>query len=200
MILIILLKILFYILAIREAIAIVSRYYNSGAKKARVFHGNCRMPKDVLFALMYGLKTKTKFPSKDLSYKKSLAQWWQLINANYPVENKLMPERTIPVRLENILSGYSDLKSPSGDLGVNNGNRKPFPKLKTGNTNFIPHSKTFVKNNSVISPTLFNTKIADLKILKMAETLYQVANDLLHAPQKTLRFNYFLFLINFIYY
>jgi hypothetical protein len=88
MLLIHLLKILFGVLMVRHSIKWVSYHIYHKNKKARVFHGNCRMPKDVWFALMYGINKKFKRRTKDLSYRKSLEEWMQIINANYPTLNQ----------------------------------------------------------------------------------------------------------------
>ncbi len=168
MLLILLLKILFCLLVTRYVIKWVSYHINHKNKKARVFHGNTRMPFDVEFALMYGLKPKTKFRYKDLSYRKNLVEWWCILNSLYPPDN-----------LNNKPSHHTNIKSPLGDLGVTNGNRKrkPFPKLKTGNNTFnrikkiynVFSAKPCAKNNNVVSSFLINTKINNFNNLKISQ-------------------------------
>ncbi len=175
MLLIHLLKILFWILIIRHSIRWVS-YHIHHNKKARVFHGNCRMPFDVEFALLYGLKQKTKIRYKDLSYRKNMVEWMCILNSLYPpdklnftLQSHPNPHLVIP-------------KSPKGDFSlelsaIGNRKRKPFPQFKTGNNNFIRVKKIHnvitaepcAKNNNVVSSFLINTKIIktnNLKILK----------------------------------
>ncbi len=115
-----LIKIIFLLWVIRHIIKWVRYHIHHRNKKTRVFHGNCRMPFDVEFALMYGINalTKTRFKGKDLSYRKSLVQWWLVINSNYPDDSKVNspPRNHINSTLVN-------------------GNRKQFPQLKTRNNN-----------------------------------------------------------------
>ncbi len=109
--LILLLKILLLVLVIRYIIRWVSYHWHHRNKKTRVFHGNCRMPFDVEFALMYGLKPKTKFRYRDLSHRKSLVEWMCILNSLYP-----------PDKLTITRPSHYNLKSPSRDLGVKHGN------------------------------------------------------------------------------
>jgi hypothetical protein len=91
------------------------------------------MPFDVEFALMYGIQPKTKFHIKDTSYRKSLAQWRQLLNTIYPEDDLNFTHPPHPNTNPN----------STGDLGMTIGNRKrkPFPQFKAGNNNFI---RTFI--------------------------------------------------------
>jgi hypothetical protein len=128
------------------------------------------MPMDVEIALMYGIKavTKTRFKFKDLSYRKSLAEWMCLLNSLYPPDSEL-----------NIPSHYTDLKSPLGDLGVTNRKLKPFPfpQLETRKGDLMvikkPYNllipKPFAKNNSVISSVSLNAKIIKINNLKISQ-------------------------------
>jgi hypothetical protein len=141
MLLIQLLKILFSALIIRHIIRWVSYHIHHHNKKARVFHGNCRMPFDVEFALIYGINalTKTRFKVIDLSYRKTLLQWKLLLNEIYPHDN-LYFTRQPRLNRNPILTTlpshtHTNLKSHSRNLGVTTGKRKPFPALKTGNQN-----------------------------------------------------------------
>jgi hypothetical protein len=170
MLLIHLLKILFCLLITRHIIKWVSYHIHHHNKKERVFHGNCRMPFDVEFALMYGINalTKTRFKVKDLSYRKNLVEWMCILNSLYPPDSK-----------SNIPSHRTNLKSPLGDLGVTNRKRKPFPfpKIKPGNNNFIQikkicnvfTAKSCAKNNGVVSSFLFSTKIVSINNLKIPQ-------------------------------
>jgi hypothetical protein len=159
MLLITLLKILFSVLVTRHTIKWVSYHIHHRNKKARIFHGNCRMPKEVMFALMYGInaKAKNRFKIKDLSYRKTLAEWKRLLNSIYPSDSKI----NIPSYM------HTNLKSPSGDLGVTIGNRKRklFPQFKTGNNNF---PRTCRGSQSGILPKTsdIRDKILNLKNLK----------------------------------
>jgi hypothetical protein len=174
MLLIHILKILFWILIIRHSIRWVSYHIHHRNNKARVFHGNTRMPMDVELALMNGIyaKTKTRFKFKDLSYRKSLVEWMCILNSLYPPDNLTV---TRPP--------YTNLvtpKSPKGDFSLELftiGNRKPFPQLETRKDGLIVIKKPcnllipkpFAKNNSVSSATSRHTKILkinNLKILK----------------------------------
>jgi hypothetical protein len=174
-----LIEILFCVLITRHSIRWVSYHLRHRNKKARVFRGNCRMPKEVMLALLYGIKPKSRFKVKDLSYRKSLAEWKQLLNTIYPPDNLniIHQPNSNPINLTlpshpNTSSNLINLTLPShtntnpnlinltlqphpnpnltGDLGVINGNRKqfPFPQLKTGNNNFIHHSKLYKANPS----------------------------------------------------
>jgi hypothetical protein len=176
MLLIYLLKILFWLLVIRYTIKWVSYHIHHHNKKSRVFHGNCRMPKEIMLALMYGIKTKNRFKFKDLSYRKSLAEWMQLINTCYPPDNLNIkpPPHPKPTLVTP--------KSPKGGFSLalfTNVNMKQFPfsQFKTGNNNFIKIKKEFnvftakpcVKNNGVVSSLLINTKIVGIKNLKNSQ-------------------------------
>jgi hypothetical protein len=109
---------------------------HSHNKKTRVFHGNCRMPKELEFALLYGIRPKIKIRYKDLSYRKSLAQWWQLLKSNYPSgDESLKPARLPADQQTNLLANGSIVKL--GLIEMANWKRKPFPQFKTGNNNFI---------------------------------------------------------------
>jgi hypothetical protein len=180
MLLIYLLKILFWVLIIRHTIKWVSYHLHHHNKKTRVFHGNTRMPKELEFALMFGLFAKRKKRFKDLSYRKTPAEWMQLINANYPPDNlNIIPQpNSNPINLT-LQSHANPNSNLIGDLGVTIGNQKqfPFPNLKTGNNNFTKIKKEFnvftakpcAKNNRVVSSFLFNTKIAGIKNLKNSQ-------------------------------
>jgi hypothetical protein len=168
MLLIHLLKILFLILVIRHTIKWVSYHINHKNKKARVFHGNTRMPFDVEFALMYGIKPKTRFKVKDLSYRKNLVEWMCILNSLYPPDN--------------LTNTHQPHTNPHPNLfGVAIGNRKqfPFPQLKTGNNNFIRVKKIYnvitakpcAKNNNVVSSFLINTKIINFNNLKIPQNV-----------------------------
>jgi hypothetical protein len=121
MLLIHILKILFCVLIIRHSIRWVSYHIHHRNNKARVFHGNTRMPMDVELALMYGIyaKTKNRFKFKDLSYRKSLAEWKQLLNTWYPPDNLNSAHQSNP------------------SSGLVNGNQEQFPQIKNKNPNSI---------------------------------------------------------------
>jgi hypothetical protein len=87
MFLILILKILFPVLIAWYLTLCVSYHIRHHNKKARVFHGNCRMPYDVEFALMYGIKPKTRFKVIDWSYRKSLPEWKRFLNTIYPPDD-----------------------------------------------------------------------------------------------------------------
>jgi hypothetical protein len=174
MLLVHLIEILLWVLIIRHAIRWVSYHINHKNKKARVFRGNCRMPFDVAFALLYGINAKRKKRVKDLSYRKSLAEWMQLINANYPPDNDFT--------LQPHPNTNPNLITPKGDFSLkwfSNGNRKrkQFPELKTGNNKFsrikkmhnVFTAKLCAKNNGVVSSLLANTKIAGINNLKNSQ-------------------------------
>jgi hypothetical protein len=188
MFLIHLLKILFWLLVIRHTIKWVSYHIHHHNKKTRVFHGNCKTPEEVEFALMYGInaKTKTRFKFKDLSYRKTLAEWKQLLNSIYPPDNLTitLPPHTNPNPAPLLFLGgdkahtrsrgghYLALYKTSNtnsNLAIRNRKRKQFPQLKTRNNNFISHSQPFAKNNSVSSATSFNTKIIKINNLKISQ-------------------------------
>lgn len=176
MLLIHLLKILFCLLITRHIIRWVSYHIHHRNKKARVFHGNTRMPFHVEFALMYGVNalTKIRFKIKDLSYRKSLEEWRQLLNTIYPPDNLTITHQSHP----NI----------TGDLGVTNGNRKQkrfpflFPQFQIEKNNFTPIKKAYnaitekymVENDrgvSSASPCSKIIQITNLKISKNAISL-----------------------------
>jgi hypothetical protein len=143
----------------------VSYHWHHRNKKARVFHGNTRMPMDVELALVYGINalTKTCFKIKDLSYRKNLVEWMCILNSLYPPDNLNF---TRPLRVN---ANLADRK------------RKPFlfPQSETGKDNYIfikkPYSllipKLFAKNNSVIPANSLNTKIISLKNLKIPQNV-----------------------------
>ncbi len=135
--LILLLKILLLVLVIRYIIRWVSYHWHHRNKKTRVFHGNCRMPFDVEFALMYGLKPKTKFRYRDLSHRKSLVEWMCILNSLYP-----------PDKLTITRPSHYNLKSPSRDLGVKHGNNNFIRIKKIYN---VIMAKPCAKNNKVVS-------------------------------------------------
>jgi hypothetical protein len=161
MLLIHLLKILFSVLIIRHFIRWVSYHIHHHNKKERIYHGNTRMPKDVMLALLYGINGKPKIRFKDLSYRKSLAEWWQLINSIYPPDNELSITSQTHTN-----SNLDPPKLPASitpmrsKMDFKNGNRKQFPFL---------HSKNISFNTNVISSPLFNTKIISITNLKNYE-------------------------------
>lgn len=133
MILVLFIKLLFLLLITRYVIYLVHHHFNHNNKTTRVFRGNCSISKDVMLALLYGIKTKARFKFKDLSYRKSLAEWMKMINGNYPSDNlNIIPPSNV------------------------NKNQFPFPKLETGNNNLIhflklySHSNFISKNNAII--------------------------------------------------
>ncbi len=187
MFLILLIKIIFLILIIRYSIRWVSYHINHKNKKAKVFHGNTRMPFHVEFALMYGInaKTKTRFKIKDLSYRKNLVEWMCILNSLYPPDNLNF---TRPSR-----------------INANSVDRKrktfPFPKIKTGNNNFIPikkicnvfTAKLCAKNNGVVSSFLFSTKIAGINNLKIPQ-------NPIPFPKQTFACTHPIFMVCFNFY
>ncbi len=195
MFLILLLKILFSVLIVRHSIRWVSYYINHKNKKARVFHGNCRMPFDVAFALMYGInaKTKTRFKVKDLSYRKNLVEWMCILNSLYPPDNLTItpPPHSNPNPTPLLFLGgdkaharsrggpctLNKTSNTNSNLAIGNRKRKPFPQFKPGNNNFIRIKKIYnvisvkpcPKNNGVVSSFLFSTKIAGINNLKIPQ-------------------------------
>ncbi len=198
MLLIHLLKILFFVLVTRHIIKWVSYHLHSHNKKARVFHGNCRMPFDVEFAFMYGINalTKTRFKVKDLSYRKNLVEWWCILNSLYPPDSESNatppPHANLnpnPIPLLFLGGDKAHARSRGGpctlnktsnsnsSLVIGNRERKPFPQLKTGNNTFnrikkihnVFSAKPSAKNNNVISSFLINAKIINFKNLKIPQ-------------------------------
>ncbi len=190
MLLIHLLKILFCLLLTRYVVKWVSYHWHHRNKKARVFHGNCRLPMGIELALLYGLKSKTKIRYKDLSYRKNLVEWWCILNSLYPPDNLII---TPP-------SHANSNSNLTGDLGVTIGNRKrkPFPQFKTGNTNFIRIKKIYnvitaklcAKNNNVVSSFLLNTKIINFNNLK-------IPKNAIPFPKQTFRMHTQIFTVCF---
>jgi hypothetical protein len=171
MLLIHLLKILFWILIIRHSIRWVSYHIHHHNKKERIYHGNTRMPKDVMLALLYGINGKPKIRFKDLSYRKSLAEWWQLINNIYPPDNELTITSQTHANSKLVTPASRDSTTQIQSNGnFKNGNRKqfPFPQLK--NTNpapllfFLGGDKAYVGSRGGQCLTLHNTScITNLK-------------------------------------
>jgi hypothetical protein len=194
-----LIYILLLLLVIRHTTRWVSYHIHHCNKKARVFHGNCRMPKGVEFALMYGInaKAKKRFKIKDVSYRKSLAEWMQLINTIYPPNSKI----NIPSYI------HTNLKSPSGDLGVTTGNRKqfPFPKLKTGNNNFsgifIPllfsrRGLSYKRSRGGYNLTLHKTSNSNAKIISFNNNL-KIYQNVIPFPKRIFACTHQIFTIWF---
>jgi hypothetical protein len=129
------------------------------------------MPFDVEFALIYGLKSKTKIRYKDLSYRKNLVEWMRILNSLYPPDHLTITHQP-----------HANLVTPKGDFSlglsaIGNRKRKPFPQFKTGNNNFIRVKKIYnvfsakpcAKNNKVVSSFLINTKIIRFNNLKIRQ-------------------------------
>ncbi len=184
-----LIKIILCVLVIRHTIKWVSYHINHKNKKARVFHGNCRMPIDVELALLYGIKPKTKFCGKDLSYRKNLVEWMCILNSLYPPDNLNF---TRPSRV-------------NANLVDKKRKQFPFPQLKTGNNNFIRVKKIYnvfsakpcAKNNNVVSSFLINTKIINFNNLKIPQNPIPFPKQILACRQENNRFAYGLLSLMF---
>jgi hypothetical protein len=170
----------------------VSYHIHHKNKKAKVFHGNCRMPFDVEFALMYGINAKTKISYKDISYRKNLVEWMCILNSLYPPDNLTITHPSHP--------------NSNSNLAVGNPKRKPFPQFKTGNNNFthikkaynVTTAKLCAKNNNVVSSFLISTKIINFNNLKIPQNAIPFPKQTFACNRQIftvwLRF-YFLFIV-----
>jgi hypothetical protein len=134
---------------IRHTIRWVSYHINHNNKKARVFHGNCRMPFDVEFALMYGIKTKTRFKVIDLSYRKNLAEWMCILNSLYPPDYESSGnDFTLQPHLNSSSNNVKRLLHPNPAPLLSLGGDKAFAGSRGG---FYILNKTRVINTKIIS-------------------------------------------------
>jgi hypothetical protein len=160
MFLIHLLKILFWVLIVRHAIRWVSYHINNKNKKARIFHGNCRMPKEVALALTELMNRRENF--------------YNLINTA-PGEGYINTSEESNRINQQYISG--------------NGKQKQFPLFKTGNNRFIGYSKLratsklLAKNYNVVSTFLLKDKMSHLTFLKNSETITQNPKNSLACPR-----------------
>jgi hypothetical protein len=159
MILIHLVKMLLCLITTGYSIVIICYHIYPKTKKTN--HrggGNWRMPKEVALALIEGYKIKVR--------PKNLPTYTAAEETKVDSQTcQLTCHPTINYTLTHLFRKKQ------------NGKRKLFPLLKTGNNNFATHSKlypvlkAFVKNNSVVSEKSSNTKFTGLTNSKNSEAL-----------------------------
>lgn len=162
-----LIEILFCVLITGHVIRCITYHLRYSNKKARVFSGNSQIPKEVMLALMYGVKTKARFKFKDLSYRKSLAEWKRWLNDKYPSDINLSFQPH---------SNIVNPKSSEGDLSLecfSKADRKqfPFPKSKTGNNKFISNCKLNKANPAFTKNNLADTVLPNSQITQSTSNL-----------------------------